>query len=142
MARGAGIDDFFGGSRGTLFLGRGDAVFAVAVNAKGGIDIAAEGLLTVNALLVFIKNEFVAAAAGLGLFGHEMRLPDAFNVMDAMTVRADSGELEEAFLIKGSAVNAFHVFMIGHFPVDVIFDDDMHVLVAGRTGQGNVFSVD
>ena len=117
-------------------------MFSVTIDTERSVDIPREGLLAVEALLVLVENELVAAAAGLGLLGHQMRLADTFDVMDAVAVGADGGELDKPFSKKGLAVNALHVFVIGHFAVDVVLDDDAHILMAGRACQGDVLPAD
>jgi len=71
-----------------------------------------------------------------------MGLADAFDVVDAMAVGADGGELDKPFFKKGLAVNALHVFVIRHFAVNVVLDDDVHIFMTGRAGEGDVLPVD
>jgi hypothetical protein len=71
-----------------------------------------------------------------------MGLPDALNIMGPMTVGADRSELDQSLFEKGSAMDALHVFLVGHLPVDVVLNDDMHIFVAGGTGQGDILPVD
>jgi hypothetical protein len=59
-----------------------------------------------------------------------------------MAVRADRGEIEEAFVIETPAMDALAVFLVGGFGMDVVFHDDIHVLVATGAREGDVAAVD
>jgi hypothetical protein len=71
-----------------------------------------------------------------------MRKAHALDVVDSMTIRADGGEIEEALVVETPPVDALTVFMVGQFGVDVIFHDDIHVLVATGAREGDVAAVD
>lgn len=113
-------------------------MLAVAVDAQGRIGISGEGLAAVDALFVLRVNKIVAAAAGLGLSGREMRLADTLDVVGAVAVCTDRGKFDEPFLEERFSMHAPEIFLIGRFAVDVVLDDDTHVFVAGGTGERDV----
>ena len=74
--------------------------------------------------------------------GLHVGLADALDIVDAVAVRADGGELGQPFLEQGLAVDALQVFLVGGLGVDVVLDDDVHVLVAAGAHEGDVLPAD
>ena len=95
-----------------------------------------------DAALEFVEDEDMAAAAGLGVLGLEMERSGRLDIVDAVTVRADGGEGDEALVEQGPAVDARPVFAVRKFGVNVVLDDDRHVLVASGAGRRDVGPVD
>ena len=114
----------------------------MAVDAQGSVDVAFEGLPAVDALFIFVKNEYVAFSAGLRIFSRKMRLSDALDIVDAVAVRANGGKRRQAFLEEGFAVDALHIFLIGRFGMDVVLYDHAHVFMAAGTHERDVFPID
>jgi len=142
MTSGARIGNVFAENRRFFVRGRSDPVLAVAVHTEGRVDVPGQRLPAVDAFFVFIEDELVAAAAGLGLLGHEVRFADTLDIVDPVAVGADGGVLDEPFLEEGLSVDALHILLVGHFAVDVVLDDDRHVLMAGGTGLGDILAMD
>jgi len=84
----------------------------------------------------------VAAAAGLGLLGHEVRFADTLDIVDPVAVGADGGVLDKSLLEEGLSVDALHILPVGHFTVDVVLDDDRHILMAGGASLGDILAMD
>ena len=97
----------------------------------------------VDAVLVFGEDrrtwQLPQVSGSLGL---QVGRADALDVMDAVAVRADRGEADQSFFEEGPAVDALQVFLVGRFGVDVVLDDDVHVLVAAGADQGDVRPAD
>jgi hypothetical protein len=71
----------------------------------------------------------MAMAAGFGLVG-ALHL-DALNVMDAMAVGANGGGDRLISLpAAGPAMDTFQISRVGFFLMDVVFDDQCHLIVA------------
>src|SRR5665647_2918261 len=84
----------------------------------------------------------VALDAGRRLFGGKPRRAGALDVMDPVTVGANSRELGSAPGRRRAAMNAAAVLPIRRFGVDIVFNDDGHVLVASGAGHGDIAAVD
>ena len=73
----------------------------------------------------------VAAGAHLRRLYPEQRRARILDVVDPVTVRAHRGERQESLLEQGLAVDALDIFVVRHFAVNIVFQDDSHILVAG-----------
>jgi len=142
MTARASIRDLVGRSGRDGFLRGVDGVFAMTIDAQGCIGISGHSLETVDALFVFLVDELMAGPASLGLLGHEAGLTNPLDIVDAVAVRTDCGKPNQPFFKKGSPMRTSPVFLVWHFLVDMILDHDVHILMAGGAGQGNVRSVD
>jgi len=97
-------------------LGRGrggDGVLAVAIHAEGDIGVPLQRFTAVDAAGVFLEDQPVAFAAGRRVLGREMGRAHALDIVNAVTVRADRGEIEQALVVEAPAVDALAIFLVG-----------------------------
>ena len=119
-----------------------DGVLAVAVDAKGNIDVAFRGLSAMDAALVFLEDEAVALAARRRVLRLQVGRAHALDVVDAVAIGADRREIEQALVVEGEAVDALAVFLEGGFRVDVVLHDDLHVLMTPGARDRDVAAID
>jgi len=121
---------------------RDNLVFAMAVDAERDVHVSLESFSAVNAFFVDVENSVMTFAAGFRPFGHQMRFADSLDVVNSVTVCTDRCIGRKALFQKCFAVHALEVFVIGGFAVNVEFNDHLHILMADRTGERDVHSVD
>jgi len=119
-----------------------DFMLAVAVHTEGGIGVTLKSGDSMNAFLIFKKNLFMAASTGCRLPGHQMGFTDSLNVMDTMTICTNGRKGGHTFSEKSAPMNGLFVFLIGSFPMNVIFNYDSHIFMTDRTRARYIQTID